>query len=298
MKYFILAIVLVVVITVIVIYFIRKRWAIKKVKCLTDEEKFISLDAALNPFGFAFDLNCDIVVSRNDAWQRNFGYMDFYDKKAPFFNMVFDAEPICFDYDGKEYRIEFWKGQYGITTGAEVGVYIHDCNCPKDFYRAACDDERLDISFVLNKKCNLFCRCDKSWWLTGFDVGNFSKPKELKMDICIRFPNSQMQLNFVNALIKNGYSECQLNICDNKVCFEYCCPNYYKPNKMHFIIKCLAQIMNYINTHMYMFFTRYFNRTIDKLTYTRFMFPCVYNFIIRLCVPRRKIKCRNKKKFN
>ncbi|MCI8794640.1 MAG: DUF4474 domain-containing protein, partial [Bacilli bacterium] len=126
MKYFILAIVLVVVITVIVIYFIRKRWAIKKVKCLTDEEKLISLDAALNPFGFAFDLNCDIVVSRNDAWQRNFGYMDLYDKKAPFFNMVFDAEPICFDYDGKEYRIEFWKGQYGIITEHGHGaIHFH-----------------------------------------------------------------------------------------------------------------------------------------------------------------------------
>ena len=290
MRYFLLGLAVLIIVICLVWNYLRRRWAIRKVKCLSDEEKLLYVDAALNPFGFEFDLNCDIVVSKNDVWQRDFGYMDLYDEKAPFFNMVMDAVPIYFDYDGKEYRIELWKGQYGITTGGEIGVYIRDnhTNYPKTYYRAANDEERLDMSFVLTKKCDLFCRCDKSWWLTGFDVGVFSKPKDLKMSICICFPNCEMQEAFVNALIEAGYACCQLNNCENAVCFEYCCPNHYKPNMKHRIIKCFAQIANYINCQIYMHFTRWFNRTIDKLTYLRFMSPCLYRFIIRLSIPRRK----------
>lgn len=296
MKYFIIGIVCLLILIFLIWYFLRKRWAIRKVKCTSDIEKLIYINAALNPFGFAFEPKCDIVISKNDVWQRDLGYTDLYDSGAPFLNMVMDAEPIYFDYDGKHYRIELWKGQYGITTGAEIGVYIRDYTSKnKNFYRAANDDERLNMSFILNKKCNLFSRCDKSWWLTGFDIGVFSRPKNLKMSICICFPNCKMLEAFVKALLKVGYSCCQINVCENTVCFEYCCPSNYKPNHKHRIIKCFAQICNYINCHIYMHFTRYFNRTIDKLTYLRFFSPCLYRLIIRLSIPRRKQKKHLKK---
>lgn len=300
MKYFLLAILVLFLVSFFIWYFLRRRWAICKVRSLSDEEKLKEIDAALHPFGFTFDLSCDIVVSKNDVWQRDLGYMDLYDTNAPFLNIVVDAEPIYFEYDGKEYRIELWKGQYGITTGAEIGVYVRDNDVayPKSFYRAAKDDERLGMYFILTKKCDLFCRCDKSWWLTGFDVGTFSRPKDLKMSICICFPNCEMKEAFVDALIQKGYSYCQLNICDNVVCFEYCCPNYYKPNCKHRIIKCIAQICNYINCHIYRHLTRLFNRTLDKLTYLRFMAPCLYRFIIRLSIPRKKQKRHQQHKKN
>ncbi len=296
MKYLLFGILAVVIIILVVLYLCRKRWAIRKVKCMCDEEKVCRIDAALNPFGFKFDENCDIVVSKNDAWQGDFGYMDFYDKKAPFFNMVMDAEPIFFDYDGKEYRIEFWKGQYGLTTGAEIGLYVRDdCgNSHKNFYLAANENEWLDMGFILTKKCDLFCRKERTWWLTGFDVGIFSKPKELKMNICICFPNTKMCEAFVSALIKNGYSNCQLNICENMVCFDYCCPSYYKPNGKHRIIKCLVQGWNSFFCYVYQYLTRFFNRTLDKLTYLSFMLPCFYRFIICLSIPRRKQRKKQK----
>ncbi len=286
MKYFLLIMIVIVVIILLICYFLRRRWAIRKVKMMSDMEKLCRVDAALNPFGFMFDLNCDIVTSRNDAWQRDVGYADIYDLKAPFVNMVMDAEPIFFKYDEKQYRIEFWKGQYGITTGAEIGIYICDCHekC-KNFYRAANDEEMLDMSFVLTKKCDLFSRNDKSWWLTGFDVGVFSKPSDLKMSICICFPSCEMRDAFVDALIESGYSNCQLNICENTVCFEYCCPKHYCK---HRILKYFVQLFNWIYCHIFQCFTRYFNRTIDKLTYLSYMLPCFYRFVIRLSIPRRK----------
>lgn len=297
MKYIIFGICVFFFLVFLFCYFWRKRWAIHKVKCTTDEEKLCYINMALAPFGFEFDKNADIVISKNDCWQRDVGYMDLYDKKAPFFNMVMDAEPIYFDYDGKRYRIEFWKGQYGITTGAEIGIYIQDeptCFLKK-IYRCANDGERLKMSFLLNKNCDLFSRCDTSWWLTGFDVGVFSRPKDLKMNICINFPNCEMKDAFVHALLESGYSYDNIEVKDNIVCFHYCCPSYYKPNCSHRLVKCIAQICNYINCHFYMWVTRAFNRTIDKLTYLRFMAPCFYRFIICLSIPRRKKKCYCKK---
>lgn len=84
--------------------------AIKNVSCDTNEEKLWAINAILNPFRFEFNLKQDIVVSRNNAWQRDLGYSDLYDLNAPFINIVIDAELIYFDYDNKHYRLEFWKG--------------------------------------------------------------------------------------------------------------------------------------------------------------------------------------------
>lgn len=278
-------------------YFLRRNWAIKQVKCTKEEEKLRIVNAALNPFGFEFDRFQDIVTSQTDPWQRDFGYMDLYDLKAPFLNMVFDAEPICFEYDCKEYRLEFWKGQYGITTGAEVGVYVRDKNMSTivSHYRAACDEERLDITFKLTKKCTLFSRCGRSWWLTGFDVGLFSRPKNLRMDVCICFPDICMLEAFLRALIDAGYSKSNIFVCENTLCFEYCYTHNYKLSKSHKIVKSIAQIFNYINCKFYNFFTRFFSRTLDKLTYLSFLSPCLYRKIIKLSLPRRKKKRYHKK---
>lgn len=272
------------IITLGIIFLLKRRKAIRRVKCMCDEEKLCYINEILEPFGFEFDLNQDIIISKNDCWQRDFGYMNLYDKKAPFFNIVMDSLPIDFKYNNKEYRIEFWKGQYGITTGAEIGVYVKD----KKFYRAATDDERLDMQFSLMKKCKLFSRCDRSWWLTGFDVGNFSKPSKLKMCICICFPDQDMLCSFVNSLVNAGYSNSSIDICDNMVCFDYCCPNNYKPNHKHKIIKCFKQIINFINCKLYLCFTRFFNLTLDRLTYLRFMMPRLCRFIIKLSIPCKK----------
>lgn len=293
-----------IIISLWIIYFIglfiaflfKRRWVIRRVKCTSDSEKLCYINQILDPFGFEFDVNQDIVISKNDCWQRDFGYTNFYDYKAPFFCMVLNSLPIDFTYDDKEYRIEFWKGQYGLTTGAEIGVYIKDSKHSK-IYRAATDEERLNMQFSLVKNCKLFSRCDKSWWLTGFDIGVFSKPKKLKMSVCICFDEEDMMCAFVEALIKAGYASSDIDICDNMVCFDYCCSNNYKPNWRYRIIKIIAQICNFINCKLYLCFTRFFNRTLDRLTYVMFMMPCLCKLIIKLSIPRRKKFRKQKSKF-
>ncbi len=298
MIYIVIGVVFVVLLIFFILYSVRKKWAIRKVHNESELEKLHTINKALRPFGFAFDLKQDIVVSINDSWQREMGFSDFYDYHAPLFNIVTDAEPIYFTYRKKEYRLEFWKGQYGITTGAEIGLYVRDehTNAPEGYYRSARDEERLQMGFFLFHKCFLFSRCGYSWWLTGFDVGKFSKPKDLTMKVCVAFPNQEMQIAFVEGLLKAGYEQNKIRICDCNVCFDYCCSHNYKMNHRGRICKCIAQICNRINVSLFNFFTRYFTTTLDKLTYIRFMFPCLYRFIIRCTFPRRRPKkCKRRR---
>ncbi|MCX4365729.1 MAG: DUF4474 domain-containing protein [Bacilli bacterium] len=297
MFYIIFSILIFFFIVLFILFTLRKKWAIRKVKCTSDEEKLLYVNAMLEPFGFIFDECQDIIISKKDCWQRDMGYADIYDFKAPFFNMVMDSLPICFNYDNKEYRIEFWKGQYGITTGAEIGIYFRDKTDILGCYHAVSNEDCLEISFDLLKNCPLFSRCDKTWWLTGFDLGVFSRPRDLRMDICLRFKSEEMLQCFVKSLINAGIPCSHINICENQVCFDYCCVNNYKPNHSYAIVKFVMQICNFINCRLYRFITRYFNRTLDKLTYLRYLAPCLYRLVIRISLPRpKRLKVKKNKR--
>ena len=296
MKFLILAFILLASTILLVLYFLKRKRVIYKVKHMSEKEKVDVVNAALHPFGFTFDSKQDIVISKNDSWQRDLGYSDFFDLKAPLLNMVMDAEPIYFDYDNKHYRIEFWKGQYGITTGAEAGIYIREEN--KNHYRSANDFEQLPMQFALYKKCLLFSRCGFTWWLTGFSVGMFSRPKDLMLKVTIYFPNQEMQVAFVEGLLNAGYAPKHIAVFGNSICFSICTPKNYKLNHGHKILKFFVQIINRMNCSFYMWITRPFNSTLDKLTYLRFMFPLLYHCIIKISIPRRKYKkyCKKRKK--
>lgn len=273
--------------SLILFYNLKKKKAIRKVKCSTNEEKLSKINPILRKFGFTFDLKQDIVISLQDGFQKNFGYSDFYDLNAISLDMIFDAEPIIFDYNDKEYRIEFWKGQYGITTGAEIGIYIHEYNMKEGIYRTALPSECLEMGFLLFKKCFLFARTGYAWWLTGFDIGNFSQPKDLKLRVFVKFPSIEMQKCFINALIKSGYTENKISVQGLCVYFEICCPHNYKLNGKK-LKKFIINLKNYFNCCLFNHFTRYFPKTIDKLTYICYMFPKIYGFILKICFPKKK----------
>ena len=101
----------------LIFFHFRKRKIIRKLCCMSDQEKCCMLNELTEPLGYCYDARQDIFTSTTDAWQKRFGYGAIYDKFAPLLNMVIDSQPVYFDYDGKTWLIEFWKGQYGINTG-------------------------------------------------------------------------------------------------------------------------------------------------------------------------------------
>ena len=135
-------------------------------------EDKVSLDKMIESAGYAYDPKQDVFYSRADAWQRKFGYNQFYDEAAAPLGMIIDCEPIRFEYDNRKWLIQMWKGQYGMTMGCEVGVYA--TRDSDNFYDCVNDEDQLYIAFILRKNRKIvFSREGIHWWLTGFKLGEF-----------------------------------------------------------------------------------------------------------------------------
>jgi len=170
------------------------------------------LDKAIEIAGYSYDPKQDIFYSTMDPWQRDIGYCRLYDELAAPMGMIIDCEPIHFEYLGKKWMIGFWKGQYDLVTGAEIGVYTkaNDLNIlgflRGAYYDCVSNTDLLKMSYTLKKNGNtLFTREGQHWWLTGFKLGEFSDPSELTMDITITLHNVMMRDAFVNGLWDAGY---------------------------------------------------------------------------------------------
>ena len=265
----------------------RRKLAIEKVKERTDEQKLKDINEALNLYGFLFDLQQDIVYSSMYPPQRKLGYCSLYDELAPSLNIIIDCEPIYFQYDGRRWLIEFWKGQYGMTTGGEVGVYVTD---KKDidipgvftgtFYESVSDYELLQMQYILKKEENqLIQREEKHWWLTGFDVGIFSKPEQLSLEIQIIFPYWNMQKAFISGLDYAGYKANDVTIDGRMVKIVFTSPKTKQPQKYNKLIVACIQILNRFYCNLFNLVTKDFTRTIDKIDFLRIYYPILFRLI-------------------
>ena len=110
--------------------------------------------------GFAYNAEKDIFYSTKNAWQKNFGYTHMYDVMAPIFRMIVDTEPVRFHYNNKNWLITFWKGQYGMVTGAEIGIYCTNKKkvSKKTVYFPVSEDEMLNMDLVLYKNDKLISK--------------------------------------------------------------------------------------------------------------------------------------------
>lgn len=197
----------------------------------------LPFEELINASGFDYDPKQDIFYSIMDPWQRKMGYCRLYDEACAPMGMIVDCEPVHFNYKGKRWMIEFWKGQYDLVTGAELGIYYTDkpdIEVPGifkgPFFKCVSNSDRLRASFVLRKNGkNLFLRSDLHWWLTGFVLGEFSEPHELTMHINITLKDEVMRDAFLSGLIKTGYSTNELKVSGNTVSFVFDKPRSLQP---------------------------------------------------------------------
>lgn len=204
--------------------------------------------------GFNYDPEKDIFYATKNAWQKNFGYTRLYDVLAPLVRMIIDTEPIRFYYNNKNWLITFWKGQYGIVTGAEVGIYSTNEQKinKKTVYLPINDNEMLDMYVVLYKNGKVITTAQaKHWWLTIFKLGMFSKPKELSMDISLTFNNYQMLAAFLESFKKLGYKDKDFIVINNTFYFRYIKPRTHKVWTRTWLTDSIRQIFNKKNVNLY-----------------------------------------------
>lgn len=275
----------------------RRRWAIKKVCSMSCSDKCELFNSLLEPFGYCYNPSQDIISSRNDAWQRNAGYTALFDRTAAYFNMVFDYLPIYFNYDEKTWLIEIWKGQYGINTGSEVGIYYADRilsekELPTAHFQAVDDCDMLPVSMTLSKEKNLLARvAKKTWWLTAFCMGQFSKPSQLFLNVSICFTDCDMMHHFLNALRKTGLPEECIQICGHKITFPFGGYIRHPYSLWQRIVRAWAQFWNRIFCKIFLFITRCFTLTLDRMLYLYYLLPFAFRKMLRPHKYRKKYMC-------
>lgn len=271
---------------------IRRRRAVNKVCSLSCEERCTLLNDILAPFGYAYEPEQDIISTRGDAWQRQAGYTALFDRAALHLHMVFDALPVYFNYQGRTWLIEFWKGQYGINTGAEIGIYRANRVLAKEEYdrahfQAVDDCDRLPVTFTLLQNTHpLATVSGLTWWLTAFFTGMFSQPSRLAMDCILCFPDGKMQEAFAAALKRTAPGVyCHRNGSKVHLYYGECCPDSSVcPSRASCLRKLQiqwVQLCNRVCCRLYCFLTRHFDCTLNKLLYLYFLLPVILRRMLR-----------------
>ena len=162
----------------------------------------------LETAGFAYDEAQGIFYTPLYPWQRYFGYNVGFDMAAPIAGMVFDTKRIEFEYEGKEWMVQLWKGQYGITAGAEIGLYNRDPEKVMQ-YDCADDEDLIEMQFdFYNMGEYVFSRGpEKHWWLTGFKVFHLGVPFTITMDMTLKFTDNDMATAFLQSLKRQQHTD-------------------------------------------------------------------------------------------
>lgn len=244
--------------------------------------------------GFSYDATQDIFYSMRNPWQREYGYCRLYDEACAPMSLIVDSEPVRFEYAGKKWLIEFWKGQYGMTTGGEIGVYHTtgpDLDIPGLFYGtyydSVPDEEQLEMSFVLKKNGkDLYTRTDRHWWLTGFVLGEFSEPEEISMDLQIKMKDQAMLAAFLEGLKKHGYTEKDYETAGETFRMTFEKPRSTQPKTRMRVTDKIAQNRNRFFCENYQNLTSSLQTTKEKLERLREKNPVLFRKLIAIGKPR------------
>ncbi len=255
-----------------------------------DDDDGGTIDELIGTAGYAYSPKNDIFFSTMYAWQRSMGYCRLYDEAAAPLGMIIDSEPIRFSYGGRRWLIEFWKGQYGMTTGCEIGVYSStwpDLNIPGvfdgTFYSCASNQDRLYMAFVLYKNGEeLITRKGKHWWLTAFKLGEYSEPSELSMDVYISLKSRGMRDAFLKSLMKAGYTEEEFEVRKTTVAIHYDKPHTRQPYTRSAATDKLMLAQLKRNCEVYQALTKGFTRMKDKMKAVKDGSPELYDEMFKI----------------
>ncbi len=195
-----------------------------EVKWAIDEDGNINVESTEGKdtglFGFKYSTKDKCFITAEDAWQRQYGYNEIYDESAPVLAITYDTIRVYFDYDGLQWMIQYWKGQYGLVlVGAEIGIYNRPASStPSTHYNCADDETKLLQSMNVyrcetsssNEFSLIFSRSPSyTWWCTGFVPGTLAFAKynvdadytnRLRVDSKLTLKTPEMAQAFIEGL--------------------------------------------------------------------------------------------------
>ncbi len=155
-----------------------------------------------------------------ECMQKNFGYNPLYDLGANLIDFSIETTKIDFKYDDKQYRFQFWKGQYISgeigTVGGEVGIYTRPKGSIGEHYNCADEDDWLKMEMTVywdefdnGEYLPQFSRnYDDFWWCTGFVDGQLKNRRDsntMRILCRITFESEEQASLFAEAMGKKGF---------------------------------------------------------------------------------------------
>lgn len=157
-----------------------------------------------------------------EAWQYNFGFGKIYDVVSPYILLEYDYVRVFFVYEGKDWMLQMWKGQYGlIFYGGEIGIYnrphseegVHEWT----MYSCPAEEDWINMEMTLwHEQSNgtwvrEFTRdYDKYWWCTGFKNGHLRQEEpadELRLTGRITLKDEEMTEIVAKGLVECGFGK-------------------------------------------------------------------------------------------
>lgn len=159
--------------------------------------------------GFNYNLKELTLYATVNCWMRDFGFCVLYDIMANSMPAVFNynTRRFRFDYDGAEWMIQIWKGNYFMSNGGEVGLYRREKGSIGDFYECAEDEYLIPMSMQILHGDKLLVNMPEQlhWWINGFNMsGTLYRPSSLTMKFTVEMPDEEMLKAFCEA-IDNHY---------------------------------------------------------------------------------------------
>ncbi len=251
-------------------------------------KSFGNINTVLASTGFFYSKIDDVFYSRKDAWQRDYGYCHLYDETLPLVGMIVDCEPITFDYDNKHWVIELRKGQYGMATGGEIGIYNTTNESIKApgfhgiFYDSISNEECIPFEFKLkrNKKVLIHKR-STNWWLAGLKFAEFSNTTSLSLDAKFVFPNKKIRDAFVSGLLNVGYTTREFFVFFHQVNVHFTKPHILQPASRTRVQEFIIQQCNQKTCDTYQNLTSSYDNTLDKLDFLTNSSPELFDKFIK-----------------
>ena len=175
-------------------------------------------------FGYRYSYKGDYYYADDkNCWQKNFGFNFAYDWIAPLCSFEYDYVRVFFPYQGQDWMIQMWKGQYGLMFyGSEVGLYTKpegkEAATRFAHYSAADSADYLKMSTALyhqngsdgEYELEFERPYDAYWWASGFVPGHLRDTTpcdELRTVTHITFKDETMAGQFAEGLKECGFAQ-------------------------------------------------------------------------------------------
>ena len=165
-------------------------------------------DTGVWGMGKAFDLDQFMSMETRGNSNRKYGFNVIFDWLTPLVLMNLQTLRFPFEYNDKDYMLQFWKGSYYvISDGAEVGIYER----PKSrLLHWDASDTELEMTMKMYQKDELFYEYGpyRTWWTGAFRYGNpilmpVYTPKNLRLTGTILFEDTAMLGAFLASFEAN-----------------------------------------------------------------------------------------------